>query len=82
MVSDCGPGCEQSRMTYQLRGGEGAGWCQIVDPDVKREGRHTNWRWRGGGMVSDCGPECEESRMTYSLEAERERDGVRLWTQM
>ena len=33
-------------------------------------------------MVSDCGPECEESRMMYSLEAERERDGVRLWTGM
>ena len=63
-------------------GGEGVGWCEIVDPDAKRAGRRTNWRWRGGGMVSDCGPECEESRMTYSLEAERERDGVRLWTQM
>ena len=33
-------------------------------------------------MVSDCGPECKESRTTYSLEAQRERDGVRLWTQM
>ena len=33
-------------------------------------------------MVSDCGPGCKESRMTYQLEVERERDGVRLWTQM
>ena len=33
-------------------------------------------------MVSDCGPGCEESRMMYQLEVERERDGVRLKTQM
>ena len=33
-------------------------------------------------MVSDYGPGCEESRMMYSLEAEREQDGVRLWTRM
>jgi hypothetical protein len=33
-------------------------------------------------MVSDCGPRCEESRTMYSLEAEREWDGVRLWTWM
>ena len=63
-------------------GGEGVGWCQIVDPDAKRVGRRTLWRWRGSGMVSDCGPGCEESRTTYSLEAEREWDGVRLWTWM
>ena len=63
-------------------GGEGVGWCQIVDLDAKRAGQCTNWRWRGSGMVSDCGPGCEESRKTYFLEVERERDGVRLWTQM
>ena len=74
MVSDCGPGCEESRTTYQLEvergqdgvrlwtqmrteqddilsgGREGAGWCEIVDPDAKR-GRLTNWRWRGSVMV-------------------------------
>ena len=74
MVSDCGPGCKESRTTYSLEvererdgvrlwtrmqreqddvlsgGGEGAGWCQIVDLDVKR-GRLTNWRWRGSVMV-------------------------------
>ena len=33
-------------------------------------------------MVSDCRCGCEESRMTYCLEVERERGGVRLWTQM
>ena len=33
-------------------------------------------------MVSDCGPGCKESRKTHFLEVERERDGVRLWTQM
>ena len=62
MVSDYGPGCEESRMMYQLEvergwddvrlwtqmrreqddvptgGGEGVGWCPIVDPDVKRAG--------------------------------------------
>ena len=82
MVWDCGPGCEESRMTYQLGGGEGAGWCQIVDLDAKRAGQHTLWRWRGSGMVLDCGPRCEERRTTYQLEVERERDDVRLWTWM
>ena len=33
-------------------------------------------------MVSDCGPGCEESRTTYLLEVERERNDVRLWTEM
>ena len=33
-------------------------------------------------MVSDCGPGCKESRTTYQLKVERERDGVRLKTQM
>ena len=58
-------------------GGEGAGWCQIVDQDVKRAGRHTSWRWRESMMVSDCRPGCKESRTTYQLEVEREWDGVR-----
>ena len=106
MVSDCEPGCEESRTTYQLEverehdgvrlwtrmwreqedalpgGGERAWWCQIVDPDAKRAEQCTLWRQRRSRMVSDCGPECEESRKTYFLEVERERNGVRLWTQM
>ena len=67
MVCDCGPRCKEGRTMYQLGGGEGVWWCQIVDPDVKRAGWHTLWRQRGSGMVSDCGPRCEESRMTYQL---------------
>ena len=53
-------------------GGEGAGWCQIVDLDANRAGRRINWRWRWSVMVSDCGPGCKESRKTYQLEVERE----------
>ena len=33
-------------------------------------------------MVSDCGQGCEQSRMTYWLEVERDRDGLRLRTEM
>ena len=33
-------------------------------------------------MVSDWGHRCEESGMMYKLEVERERDGVRVRTQM
>ena len=106
MVSDCAPGCEESRTTYFLEvererdgvrlctrmrreqddvlpgGGEGAWWCQIVDPDAKRAGRRTPWRWSRSVMVSDCRCACEESRTTYQLEVERERGGVRLSTRM
>ena len=71
---------EQDEVTTE--GGEGVGWCQIVDLDAKRAGQHTLWRWRGSRMVSDCGPGCKQSRMTYQLEVEREWNGVRLWTQM
>ena len=63
-------------------GGEGAGWCQIVDLDANRAGRCTSWRWRESVMVSDCGPRCKQSRTTYQLEVERKCDGVRLKTQM
>ena len=87
MVSDSGPGREESRTTYFLEvererdgvrfwtrmrreqdnvppgGGEGAGWCQIVDLDVRRAGQRTPWRWRGSVMVSDSGPGCEGSTL-------------------
>ena len=33
-------------------------------------------------MLSDCVWECEKSMTTYCLEVKRERDGVRLCTQM
>ena len=33
-------------------------------------------------MMLDCGPRCKESRTMYQLEVKRERDGVRLKTQM
>ena len=81
MVSDSEPGCEESRTTYCLEV-ERERECQIEDPDAKRAGRRTNWRWRGSVILSDCGPGCEESRTTYQLEVEREHDGVRLWTRM
>ena len=32
-------------------GGEGAGGCEIVDPDAKRARQHTLWRQRGSVMV-------------------------------
>ena len=73
----------QREQNNVLSGGrEGVGWCQIVDQNVKRAGRHTSWRWRESVMVSDCGPRCKESRMTYQLEVKREHDGVRLKMQM
>ena len=53
-----------------------------MDLDANRAEQHINWRWRGSGMVLDYGPGCEESRKMHFLEVERERDGVRLWTQM
>ena len=56
MVSDCGPGCEESRTTYDLEVERERDGGQIVDEDAKRAGRRTLWRWRGSMMVSDCGP--------------------------
>ena len=75
-------GMQREQDDVLSKGGERVGWCQIVDPDANRAGQCTNWRWRESVMVSDCEPGCKESRKTYFLEVERERDGVRLWTQM